>query len=393
MAARDSVDLNGAEASAPNGFYSGILPQTQPTVPGAAVRVAQATASAPPATIVVELEDGNIARLPAGADISNVSPNGADLEFVQPDGTVIIIPGGAIANLVLFIGDIQIPTEAVAQIFAANDIQTAAGPEGGNTRPDGASGNFFDPGEQNVGDWFQKNSLLGNTDLPVSALENEDPPASGNAPPVIVSSVGGNVSDEGLKERGGLPDDLGKPSDSTNETSISGRVVVTDDGGPLTFSFGIPAAGYTSGGQSINWTVSGGTLIGSVAGDPPSAVFTATIDSSGNWTVTLSGPFDHPDKTGEDVLPLLLPVTVTDSGGLSASTTLQINIEDDSPEWIRSFGDEGLSSLSVEWPIASVQEGDKPDRFSGDLNISWGADNGDLARPIHQERALRRSQG
>src|SRR5690606_2803693 len=112
----------------------------------------------------IALEDGNIARLPADTDISNVRANGADLEFVQPDGTVIVVPGGSIANLVLFVGDIQIPAETVELMFETAGIEPAAGPEGG-TGADGAHGGFIDLSQQSVGPGGEETDLLENTEF------------------------------------------------------------------------------------------------------------------------------------------------------------------------------------------------------------------------------------
>ncbi|MCF1741873.1 hypothetical protein [Paradevosia shaoguanensis] len=53
-----------------------------------AVRVAEVTDG--PARVIVEIGEGHTARLPEGADISQVRQNGSDLEFVQPDGSVVV---------------------------------------------------------------------------------------------------------------------------------------------------------------------------------------------------------------------------------------------------------------------------------------------------------------
>ena len=99
-----------------------------------ATLVAEANGAAPgktPATITVELDAGNTTvHLPAGTDTSHPVQVGNDLEFIQPDGSIILIPGGAVAGLVIFVGDIEIPADAVAALFSANNIQPAEGPQG-----------------------------------------------------------------------------------------------------------------------------------------------------------------------------------------------------------------------------------------------------------------------
>ncbi len=323
MAARDSVDLNGAENSAPEGFYSGILPQTQPAAPGAAVRVAQVTASAPPAIIVVELEDGNIARLPAGADISNARANGTDLEFLQPDGTVIVITGGAIANLVLFIGDIQIPAEAVAQIFATNDIQTAAGSEGGNTTPDG-TGSYEDLGEQNVGEGETAIDLLLNTELPADTA-SIDEQVSTNFAAQVLGGTDALIADDGLSEGN-------RPDGESDSKFAEGTIVINETG--ATFAFDLPTTKFTSGGNDIEWTLDDtNRVIGTIPGqEGPFIAVEATIDpASGAWRVEIFAPLDHFGIGQGELLTLLFPVRITDAGGIPTLTALSVAVEDDTP--------------------------------------------------------------
>ncbi|PCI02381.1 MAG: hypothetical protein COB78_13430 [Hyphomicrobiales bacterium] len=327
--------------------------------------------SSPSAKLVtIAIENGNIARLPTGTDISNPQVNGQNLQFVQADGSVISIPNGAVQGLVLFIGDIEIPAETVAALFASNNIQTAAGPAGGNG---GASGSFDELGPQNVGDGLGNNSgLLGNTDFGFATASN-DTPQEPNLPPVIISAIGGSISEEGF----GLADTDGDP-DTTDSSVLTGQVVV-DDIGPLTFTFGIPSEPFSSGGFPIVWQASGGTLTGTADGV---LIITATINSSGNYIITLSGPFDHPIAGVEDALDLDLLVTVTDTGGLSASTTLTISIEDDSPEVLISnetvfLDDETASSAISDGNPGGVDDYDgvtPPPALTGTLSHDYGGD-------------------
>ena len=98
------------------------------------------------ATTVVVITAG-IARLPAGADIGTPRTEGSDLLFVQPDGTVIVIPGGAVTAFALFVGDTEIPDDVLVALFDQNGIQPAVGPAGDS----GAHGNFEALGPQSVG--------------------------------------------------------------------------------------------------------------------------------------------------------------------------------------------------------------------------------------------------
>lgn len=376
MAIRDILGAEGVlDATLGGGGAAGTIVVAQAEAPPAPPENQGGTA----ATMIVAIEDGNIARLPAGTDIASPRVNGTDLEFVQPDGTVVVIPNGAVQGLTLFIGDIEIPADTVAALFDANGIRTAAGPESGGGGQDGAHGSFVSPGDQSVGDGLGYSGLLGNDESAPGGGEETETPGE-NLAPVIVSAVGGRLSEEGF----GIADGDGA-SDATNASTLTGTVVVSDIG-PLSFSFGVPAGAFTSGGVAITWTASGGTLIGAAGATP---VLVATIGSSGAYTVVLSAPLDHPVHGVEDEITLELPVTVTDSGGLSASTTIAIIVEDDSPligesetgqvdEAILAFGgdlpwdprDEGPSS---DWEPGSQ----RPDTASGSLAIDWGADNGD----------------
>ena len=62
-------------------------------------------------------------------DISIDEPreNGTVLEFVQPDGTVIAVPNGAIEGLTIFIGTVEIPPIAVAALFEEHGIDPETG--------------------------------------------------------------------------------------------------------------------------------------------------------------------------------------------------------------------------------------------------------------------------
>ena len=121
---------------------------------------------------VVPLETGNVVHLAAGIDISHPVQVGNDLEFVQPDGSVIVIPNGAVAGLTIFVGGVEIPPETVASIFSANDIQPAEGAAQGN--PQGGH-QFTDPGPGGIGDAFPLTDLLPPTELNFGPPDAQQP--------------------------------------------------------------------------------------------------------------------------------------------------------------------------------------------------------------------------
>ena len=393
MAIRNDLGIDGQVPMAVDAVYEGIIPPAPPAAlhdPAAVRQVAQNTASTPPVVITIALEDGNIARLPADTDISNVRANGADLEFVQPDGTVIVVPGGAIANLVLFIGDIQIPAEAVELMFTTAGIEPAAGPEAG---PDGAHGGFTDPGQQSVGDGFRINSLLANTEFGFASVQLGDQ-VDNNLPPTIELGDGTYIiADDGLQ-------DGNRPDGDSDLPSASGTFTASDSD-PLTFSVNPPLGLFYSSGYEIKWdTTNPLELVGyidvpgndsritiirfelTVVEGPGSFVSTVT------WTMTLEGPLDHPVETADDVLPMPFTVSVTDNISTPTVITFNMGVEDDEP-WLdrdedgQVLGDRAEDKTVDEDGLKDGQAGGSGDApgeatsVTGQLNILWGADRGD----------------
>ncbi|MGE5648788.1 MAG: cadherin-like domain-containing protein [Bacillota bacterium] len=184
-----------------------------------------------------------------------------------------------------------------------------------------------------------------------------------DAPVVGTASV--RVSEEGLA--GGNADSTGT-TDTTNATSVTGKIAISDvDGDALAVTLSKPVTALTSGGQAITWSGDGTqTLVGTAGGK---TVVTATIDNSGNYNVTLSGPVDHPTAGQEDVKSFTLNVNVSD-GSVTSTGTMTIGIEDDSPIWTATASDNaivvnGVSAVAV-----------------GDLHSSIGADSGSGAKVV-----------
>ncbi|RYG27658.1 MAG: hypothetical protein EON93_20080, partial [Burkholderiales bacterium] len=120
---------------------------------GVAAQPAPTTPTVAETRVVVELENGNVLRLPDTASVDQPRTNGADLEFVQADGSVIVVPNGAIQGLTIFIGAAEIPPLTVAALFEANGIEAAAGPAGAGAGARGSGGNFEVP-VGGIGDAF-----------------------------------------------------------------------------------------------------------------------------------------------------------------------------------------------------------------------------------------------
>lgn len=123
-----------------------------------------------------------------------------------------------------------------------------------------------------------------------------------------------------------------------------------------------PAAALTSGGQSVTWSGDGSNTLTASAGGITVAVI--TINDSGDFTVTLSAPFDHADAASEDVLAISVGVEAFD-GTSTGTGTLTVNIEDDSPVIATP---EQITFAATAGATAQ-----------GDSNVSIGADDSSAA--------------
>ncbi|WP_421331793.1 VWA domain-containing protein [Aeromonas veronii] len=165
--------------------------------------------------------------------------------------------------------------------------------------------------------------------LPVEVL------AANAAPVITATSVA--VSEEGLP--GGLIDTTdfrGQDTnlDSTSDTSVSGKLTISDANGDIIQSVKLvaPTERITSGDTDIKWTVSadGMMLTGKVGNDGPTAV-TVTIDKQGNYNVNLFKPLDHVNADNvEGRLAINVGVEASD-GKVTGTGTLTIQVEDDKP--------------------------------------------------------------
>src|SRR5690242_19763269 len=80
-----------------------------------------------------------IVNLPQGVELSDIHVNGRDLVINMPDGTQMVIPGGAVFVPQLVIGDVQVPPTNLAALLVDNEPQPGAG------QPLSSGGNFADP--------------------------------------------------------------------------------------------------------------------------------------------------------------------------------------------------------------------------------------------------------
>ncbi|MFL5079893.1 MAG: hypothetical protein ACJ8DU_08155, partial [Microvirga sp.] len=80
-----------------------------------------------------------IVNLPAGVEMSDIKVNGRDLVITMPDGSQMVIPGGAVFVPQLVIGDVQVPPSNLAALLIESEPQPAAG------QLESSGGNFAVP--------------------------------------------------------------------------------------------------------------------------------------------------------------------------------------------------------------------------------------------------------
>jgi Ca2+-binding RTX toxin-like protein len=150
-----------------------------------------------------------------------------------------------------------------------------------------------------------------------------------DAPVIGASQV--TLSEEGLA--GGLADNIGSPTDTTNSTTATNTLSITDpDSTTFTVTWAsVPGGLYSQGKLVDSWTgVGTNHLVGKIDGANGTPVLDATINHDGSYTVTLLRSVSH-SSTGEDIYTLNLGVNVADSGGAATTSQISVNVEDDSP--------------------------------------------------------------
>jgi VCBS repeat-containing protein len=368
---------------------------------GESLQVAQASVEEPaaqaesvPAIVVIEVQDGSILRLPEGTSIDEPRVNGANLEFVQPDGTIIVVPNGAITGLTIFIGNVLIPPIAVAALFEDNGIETAAGPEGGAEGPQSSGGNFARaPGD--IGPGLPWGGLLpptglafGPPELPerfAALVEETDEPVP-NGFPTVDTNATVLLDDEAATTPYAAANTGGTDDQSPDTVNTTGTLAFSfgpdGTGTVLLLGAGLPAfdAGTLAAEGEFTQEVSADGLtliIHQVQNgvDVPVLQVTLGDTTSGNYTVEQLNPIFHPTPgTSEENVQFTLDYRVTDGNGDFVDGTLSIDVDDDSP----TAADDGN--------LASFTEnvsGQTIGTVAGILgNDSYGADGAHATTPI-----------
>ncbi|WP_435417884.1 DUF5801 repeats-in-toxin domain-containing protein [Parerythrobacter aurantius] len=185
-----------------------------------------------------------------------------------------------------------------------------------------------------------------------------------NDAPMVTGSITA-VSDEGLT--GGLPDNVGTPTDTTDSFEASGKITITDvDNTTFVVKLVAPTTpGLTSGGLPVTWQASpdGKTLVGSTTAG---TVLLVAIDDGGNWTVDLVRPIDHSNTSAEDILSFNIPITVSDGSATTlVPAGIALTIEDDRPVAV-SAADMTATNGAGTYTASLDTDNDVDNNFGGD---------------------------
>jgi hypothetical protein len=263
-----------------------------------------------------------VINLPPGVELSDITVSGRDLVIHMPDGSQMVIPGGAVFVPQLVIGDVQVPPSNLAALLIESEPQPAAGElqsSGGNFATDVPP---LDPGVP-LGDLIPPTELA----FPQPIFE-EIGQFVDREPEAGVASV--QLDDDDIPNRGGNPGGTGDDAGSPNATA-SGALPGSGGDGDLTW--GLQLAGtLPSSDFSFIAGPNGSVLVQQVQNGNPVTVLTITVVSdTGAFTVTENNPILHPPGDNENNVVIVANYTVTDEDGDVAVGTLTINVDDDTP--------------------------------------------------------------
>ena len=262
-----------------------------------------------------------VVNLPPGVEMSDIHVNGRDLVINMPDGTQMVIPGGAVFVPQLVIGDVEVPANNLAALLVDSEPKPAAGglqSSGGNFAnpvppldPGVPLGDLIPPTELTYvpPEFHEVNDFL--DDEPEIVIIPDGQPAAVNA----VDSV----DEAGLPARGGEPEGSGE------------ELAAGADGDTSEHTSGVISIDAKDGIDSV--TINGVEVTGvvgqQIAGDQGVLTITSVNFATGQigYTYLLT---DNTNPGGDNISDLFT-VTVTDSDGDTATGTLTIDIIDDTP--------------------------------------------------------------
>ncbi|MGB6006739.1 choice-of-anchor K domain-containing protein [Castellaniella sp.] len=173
-------------------------------------------------------------------------------------------------------------------------------------------------------------------------------------------------------------------SEASLNTLMTGSLTITDPGDTAAHHVSLlkpPQGAFKSDGRPVHWEISddGHTLTGSTKDTGNTVghdVIAVTIDDSGNYTVKLLAPIEHPGHNPQnDVTSFDVKVKVTDSQGSSGTSNLTIHIQDDAP----ANNPNADSDLGI--PVSVISVGELESGFT-----NWKLENsGSLTQTINND--------
>jgi T1SS-143 domain-containing protein len=189
------------------------------------------------------------------------------------------------------------------------------------------------------------------------------------------------------------------PADGDRAVAFDGGVIGSLEGLVLS-SNGVGLAYELTNGNSTltafrfdgaNYIDGNGNSIGGVPG-PDAAVFTVELyddSNSGSYRFTLHDNLDHAPGGDENEIELLFNYVAYDSDGDSRGGDFEITIDDDTPIFSATPQQgtvdedglpEGIGDGQTDDAVDADSDNDGDETtFTGALNISWGADDGDVS--------------
>ena len=184
-----------------------------------------------PGARILNVDANGAVTLPAGVTPQDITVQGRDLVINLADGTVLVIPDGAIIVPQIVIDGVAIPPATVADLLNGID------PEAGPAQSPGSSGGNFLEDEGAIQDPFDLGDLLPYTELGLPVPEEEEiiPDLVDEEPeiviitpdnPVGVENAIATVDEDGLPERGEGPTEPPGTRDETSSETTDRKSVV-----------------------------------------------------------------------------------------------------------------------------------------------------------------------
>ncbi|MGI2034674.1 DUF5801 repeats-in-toxin domain-containing protein [Rhizobium panacihumi] len=204
-----------------------------------------------------------------------------------------------------------------------------------------------------------------------------------DGPTVSSTQVTLTVDEDGLASgNGGKPAYAGDAAATSNTASGNLSYSFGTDGKSAStandFKIQVENTGLKSFGTSLTYSFDTAThTLTAKAGNVAVFTFELTNIANGAYTFTLLRPLDHSVANTEDDIAINFKFTITDGDGDTATGNVQVVVNDDAP-----YIGTPAAGLVSESGLGFIG-GNSTTVHTGDLNISWGADNRDASNNPH----------